>query len=236
MASATITEPKLPSEPALIVLSGGMDSGVILALLQSQNIQTSAISFFYGSKHGKRELESASSLAKHYQVEHQSINIESISSALKSSLLKNGEQIPLGSYDETNMASTIVPFRNGIFASIAAGVAESTGKRNIYLGTHGGDHRVYPDCRPEFNRAIAEAIAFGSDSKVKFHAPFEILNKAQIASLGLELSFPFEKSWTCYQGGELHCGKCAACIERRAALGDNDPTNYETDRQLLGNL
>ncbi len=236
MVTCPVIKPKLSPQSALVVLSGGMDSGVLLALLQSQNIQTSAISFFYGSKHGKKELESATALAKHYQIEHQSVDIESISSALKSSLLKNGEQIPLGSYDETNMASTIVPFRNGIFASIAAGVAESTGKKNIYLGTHGGDHRVYPDCRPEFNRSMADAIAFGSDSKVKFHAPFESLNKAEIASLGLELGFPFEKSWTCYQGGELHCGKCAACIERRTALGDKDPTNYEVDQRLYGNL
>jgi len=232
---ALTEELKIPSSPSLLILSGGMDSGVLLALLHSKGVPASTISFNYGSKHADKELDSAVALATHYQVENRVIDISSIAESLNSSLLKSGDQIPLGSYDQNNMASTVVPFRNGIFASIASGVAESMSMDNILIGTHGGDHRVYPDCRPEFNRALAQSIFYGSDKKVRFFAPFENFSKKDIANLGLDLDFPFEKSWTCYQGRDLHCGQCAACIERRDALGHRDPTSYETPLLEISN-
>lgn len=128
------------------------------------------------------------------------------------------------------MKRTVVPFRNGIMLSIAAGFAESIGAECIVLGNHFGDHAVYPDCRQDFVEPMAQAIENGTYAKIKLVAPFTKVTKADIAKLGFNLKVPYEMTWSCYKGGEKHCGKCGTCVERIEAFqlaGVADPTEYE---------
>ncbi|MGL4854157.1 MAG: 7-cyano-7-deazaguanine synthase, partial [Lentisphaeria bacterium] len=138
-------------------------------------------------------------------------------------------EIPEGHYQESNMKSTVVPFRNGIMLAIAAGYAESLNADYILLGSHAGDHAIYPDCRPEFNDAFKTAVQLGTYNAVEMLAPYSHLTKTDIAKIGYDINFPFEQTWTCYKGENLHCGKCGSCVERHEALSTNshiDPTKY----------
>jgi 7-cyano-7-deazaguanine synthase len=148
----------------------------------------------------------------------------------KSSLLEGAEAIPEGHYENENMKSTVVPFRNGIMLSIAAGIAESWGLDNVFIANHGGDHAIYPDCRPEFISAMCEATKAGSYNNVMISAPYTNITKADIARKGKELGIDYTETWSCYKGGEKHCGKCGTCVERKEALKDagiTDNTQYE---------
>ncbi|MCP4116326.1 MAG: 7-cyano-7-deazaguanine synthase QueC [Desulfobacteraceae bacterium] len=203
---------------SVIVLSGGMDSAVLLAHTLSQGKTVEAVSFDYGSKHNDRELPMAANLCEAYGVKHQVIRLPFINELFSSSLLSSGEAIPDGAYMEANMKSTVVPFRNGIMLSIAAGYAESVEAGEVLLGSHAGDHHIYPDCRPEFNQAFARAVDLGTDGQVKIRFPFSNMDKRDIGDLGRTLGLDFKKTWTCYKGGEHHCGTCGACDERKHAL------------------
>ena len=147
-----------------------------------------------------------------------------------SSLLEGGDAIPEGHYADENMKSTVVPFRNGIMLSIAAGIAESNGLKKILIANHGGDHTIYPDCRPEFIKAMNEAIINGTYEDVSIDAPYTNITKADIAAIGKRLGIDYSETWSCYKGGEKHCGKCGTCIERKEALalaGIDDRTEYK---------
>jgi 7-cyano-7-deazaguanine synthase len=147
----------------------------------------------------------------------------------KSDLLKSGGEIPDGHYEEESMRQTVVPFRNGIMLSIAAGIAESAGVEGLVIAAHAGDHAIYPDCRESFMRAMDEAICEGTYARVKVLRPFIKMDKGQIARRGHELGVDFSKTWSCYKGGEIHCGTCGTCIERREAFllaKVDDPTMY----------
>ena len=214
---------------SIIVLSGGMDSAVLMAHALEQGKKVGAVSFDYGSKHNTRELPMAQGLCESWGVDHQIIHLPFINQLFSSSLLSSGEEIPDGSYMESNMKSTVVPFRNGIMLSIAAGYAESVSAKEVLLGSHSGDHHLYPDCRPEFNHAFAHAVNLGTDGQVKIRFPFSHMDKRDIGDLGRELEVNFTRTWTCYKGGEIHCGTCGACDERKYALRYDqglDPTEY----------
>ncbi len=214
---------------SVIVLSGGMDSAVLLAHALDQGKTVEAISFDYGSKHNLRELPMAAGLCETFNVKHQVIQLPFINELFSSSLLSSGEAIPDGTYMEANMKSTVVPFRNGIMLSIAAGYAESTKAAEVLLGSHSGDHHIYPDCRPEFNQTFAKAVDIGTDGQVKIRFPFSNMDKREIGDLGRTLGLDFTKTWTCYKGGEHHCGTCGACDERKYALRHDqglDVTTY----------
>ncbi len=216
---------------SVIVLSGGMDSAVLMAHALTQGKTVEAISFDYGSKHNVRELPMAAGLCETFGVGHQVIRLPFINDLFSSSLLSSGEAIPDGAYMEANMKSTVVPFRNGIMLSIAAGYAESIGASEVLLGSHSGDHHIYPDCRPQFNTAFAKAVDIGTDEKVKIRFPFSNMDKRDIGDLGRTLGLDFGKTWTCYKGGEFHCGTCGACDERKHALRYDqglDVTKYLT--------
>ena len=147
-----------------------------------------------------------------------------------SSLLIGGEDIPEGHYADENMKSTVVPFRNGIMLAIAAGMAESRGLKNVMMANHGGDHAIYPDCRPEFVDAMSAAISAGTYEGLKILAPYTNITKTDITVRGKQLGIDYAKTWSCYKGGEKHCGKCGTCVERREALaaaGITDTTEYE---------
>lgn len=214
----------------ILVLSGGMDSTVLLTDLLEQGKKVQAISFDYGSKHNGRELPMAAAYCQGKGVPHHIVKLPFVNELFSSSLLQSGEEIPDGSYQEANMKSTVVPFRNGIMLSIAAGFAESVGASEVYLASHSGDHFIYPDCRPEFNSSFSEAVLIGTDKKVNLVFPYAAFDKRQVGDLGRRLGLDFTKTWTCYKGGALHCGTCGACDERKYALRHSegmDPTTYQ---------
>ena len=215
---------------AIIVLSGGMDSAVLLADSLAAGKKVAAISFDYGSKHNGRELPMAAQLCTQHQVEHRIINLPFVNELFSSTLLQSGGNVPDGMYDEPSMKDTVVPFRNGIMLAIAAGYAESVGARQVLLASHAGDHFIYPDCRPEFNTAFSQAVWLGTDQKVEIRFPYAEIDKRGIGDLGRQLGVDFRNTWTCYKGGENHCGTCGACQERKYALRFNeslDPTHYD---------
>ena len=144
--------------------------------------------------------------------------------------MESGESIPDGSYDEENMKSTVVPFRNGVMLAVAAGIAESNGLTKILIANHGGDHTIYPDCRPEFIAAMDAAVNAGTFANVHVVAPYTNWSKADIAKRGEVLGLDYTETWSCYKGGVFHCGVCGTCVERKEALreaGIADNTKYE---------
>jgi 7-cyano-7-deazaguanine synthase len=213
----------------IIVYSGGMDSTVLLHDLIACGTKTAAISFDYGSRHNHRELPMAKALCQSLNVSHHVVSLTFIPELFKSALLKSGDPIPEGPYDVLTMKQTVVPFRNAILLGIAVGYAESIGAAEVVLASHGGDHAIYPDCRPEFNRAFAKAARLGTDNNVSVRFPYEELDKRDIGDLGRRLGVDFARTWSCYKGGEHHCGVCSACRERKYALRREegmDPTFY----------
>jgi 7-cyano-7-deazaguanine synthase len=209
----------------LIVYSGGLDSTVLLHFMRDEII--AAVNFYYGSKHNEMEREMARYNCTLLDVPLYELDIQNIFVHSKSTLLKGRDAIPEGHYEDETMKQTVVPFRNGIMLSIAAGIAESIGASHLLLANHAGDHAIYPDCRPEFSNAINKAINFGTDGKVQVHTPFLYFSKRTIAKIGLSLNIDFNKTYSCYNGGINHCGVCGTCNERIEALRDFDPTHYE---------
>ncbi len=201
---------------SIIVLSGGMDSTTLLH--ERKNQIALAVTFDYGSKHNAREIECARKNCEMLGIEHLVIPLEFMGKYFKSSLLIGGEEIPEGHYADENMKSTVVPFRNGIMLSIAAGLAESRGLKKVMLANHGGDHAIYPDCRPGFVAAMSEAIKEGTYDGIVIDAPYTNITKSDIARIGKSIGVDYNLTYSCYKGGEKHCGKCGTCVERMEAL------------------
>ncbi len=210
---------------AVLIYSGGLDSTTLL--YEYKESIALAVSFDYGSKHNEREIAFARLNCEKLGVEHIVIPLEFMQKYFRSSLLKGGEDIPEGSYDDSNMQSTVVPFRNGIMLAIAAGLAESRGLDAIMMANHGGDHAIYPDCRPEFVDAFGKAVEAGTYNGVKLLSPYCDITKRDIALRGKALGIDYSLTYSCYKGGEKHCGKCGTCTERKEALEGFDPTEYE---------
>ncbi len=201
---------------SIIVLSGGMDSTTLLH--ERKNQIALAVTFDYGSKHNAREIECARKNCEMLGIEHLVIPLEFMGKYFKSSLLIREEEIPEGHYADENMKSTVVPFRNGIMLSIAAGLAESRGLTKVMLANHGGDHAIYPDCRPGFVAAMSEAIKEGTYDGIVIDAPYTNITKSDIARIGKSIGVDYNLTYSCYKGGEKHCGKCGTCVERMEAL------------------
>jgi len=213
---------------SIIILSGGMDS-VTLLHYRKERIAL-AVSFDYGSNHNAREIECAEEQCRILGIEHIVIPLSFIGEYFKSSLLTGADDIPEGHYADDNMKSTVVPFRNGIMLSVACGLAESRGLHYVMMANHGGDHDIYPDCRPCFVKAMSEAMKEGTYEGITIEADFTDITKADIARIGASLGVDYSKTYSCYKGGEKHCGKCGTCVERREAFekaGLDDPTIYE---------
>lgn len=216
------------AKDSIIILSGGMDS-VTLLHYRKDRIAL-AVSFDYGSNHNAREIEFARKQCEILGIEHMVIPLEFMGKYFKSSLLEGADKIPEGHYADENMKSTVVPFRNGIMLSIACGLAESRGLLHVMMANHGGDHAIYPDCRPEFVKAMSDAMRNGTYDGVDIEAEFTDITKGDIAKLGARLGVDYSLTYSCYKGGEKHCGKCGTCVERREAFieaGVEDPTVYE---------
>lgn len=213
---------------SVIIVSGGMDS--ITLLYDHKDDIALGISFDYGSNHNAREIPFAKMHCERLGIRHITINLDFMHQYFKSSLLEGADAIPEGHYAADNMKSTVVPFRNGIMLSIAIGIAESNGLDQVYIANHGGDHTIYPDCRPEFINAINSAATNGTFNNVRVVAPYTEITKGDIAKIGKRLGIDYTETWSCYKGGETHCGKCGTCVERKEALaeaGIEDKTVYE---------
>lgn len=212
---------------SIIVLSGGMDS---TTLLHEYNDRIAlAVTFDYGSNHNAREIECARRQCANLGIEHLVIPLEFMGKYFRSSLLSGADAIPEGHYESENMKSTVVPFRNGIMLSVACGLAESRDLRHVLIANHGGDHAIYPDCRRGFVEAMSDAMKEGTYEGITILAPYTDITKADIAKRGASLGVDFNNTYSCYKGGELHCGRCGTCVERKEAFAlanVPDPTIY----------
>ena len=214
----------------VVLCSGGMDSVTALYAAKAEHEVAAALSFDYGAKHNARELPCAAWHARRLGVRHEVIALPFVDRLFASDLLRSGGEIPEGHYQDGTMRSTVVPFRNAIMLSIAAGFAESSGAQGLVIAAHTGDHVIYPDCREDFMRAMADAMRLGTYAGIELLRPFIDWDKGRIAAAGARLGVDFARTWSCYKGGERHCGRCGTCVERReafAAAGVPDPTAYE---------
>ncbi len=201
---------------SVLILSGGVDSTTLL--YDEQERIALAVTFDYGSKHNAREIPFARWHCEQLGIRHVVIPLDFMAKYFKSSLLSGGEAIPEGHYADDNMRSTVVPFRNGIMLSVAVGMAESNGLKYVMMANHGGDHTIYPDCRPAFVDAFKAAAQAGTFAGVELRAPYTHLTKADIVRRGVALGVDYSKTWSCYVGGDEPCGRCGTCIERREAF------------------
>ena len=215
---------------SVIVVSGGMDS--VTLLYDKKEEIALAVTFDYGSKHNAREIEWAKVHCGRLGIRHIVIKLDFMQKYFTSSLLEGGDEIPEGHYADENMKSTVVPFRNGIMLSVACGLAESRKLSKVLIANHGGDHAIYPDCRAGFVHSMSEAMRHGTYIGVQIDAPYTGISKSDIARIGKRLGLDYSTTYSCYKGGEKHCGKCGTCVERKEALRDagiEDTTEYETE-------
>ena len=205
-----------------------MDS--VTLLYDYRDVVALAVTFDYGSNHNAREIACARLHCERLGIEHIVIPLAFVAQYFKSSLLSGADAIPEGNYDDENMKSTVVPFRNGIMLAVACGIAESRDLSRVMLANHFGDHAIYPDCRRDFVDAMSEAMRCGTYCGVTVFAPYTDITKADIARRGALLGIDYAETYSCYKGGEHHCGRCGTCRERREAMalaGIDDPTVYD---------
>ena len=216
----------------VITYSGGLDSTVLLFHLLDLGHEVAALSVNYGQRHGC-ELDRAGEICGQLGVTHRTADLSGARHLLGGSSLTSSEiEVAEGHYTEENMKTTVVPNRNMILLALTTGYAISIGAGEVAYAAHSGDHAIYPDCRNEFADAMAAAIQLCDWNKVALVRPFVDWTKADIVRRGHELAVPFEQTWSCYKGGERHCGRCGTCIERREAFdlaGVEDPTEYARD-------
>jgi 7-cyano-7-deazaguanine synthase len=214
----------------ILTFSGGMDSTVLLAYLLVHEIRVRCLSVDYGQRH-RRELQSAVEIARYYGVEHKVINLKSVNELMQGSSQTSPEiDVPEGHYAEESMKKTVVPNRNMILLALAGAWAVSTKSEAIAYAAHAGDHAIYPDCREEFTHAMERAFKRCDWHKVALLRPFIRFSKTDICKTGAILGAPLHMTWSCYKGGERHCGKCGTDVERRESFvlaGVPDPTLYE---------
>ncbi|WP_420339373.1 7-cyano-7-deazaguanine synthase QueC [Roseibium sp.] len=214
----------------LVICSGGMDSVTLAHKIAQENELIGLISFDYGQRH-KKELDYAKACADALNTEHILIDITNIGRQLTGSALTDNIDVPDGHYAEDTMKITVVPNRNAIMLTIAYGIASARGAEAVATAVHGGDHFIYPDCRPAFTESFEEMQrhALEGMGEIKLYTPYVRVSKADIAAEGAKLGVDHTKSWSCYKGGEIHCGRCGTCVERREAFhlaGVKDPTIY----------
>ena len=215
----------------IVVCSGGLDSVVLAHKTAVEEELLALLSFDYGQRH-KKELHCAAECAERLGVPHLLLDISSLGRLLSGSALTDAVAVPEGHYAEATMKSTVVPNRNVVMLAMAFAVGAARGAEAIAAAVHGGDHFIYPDCRPEFVEAFQqmEDLALAGVARLTLRTPFVHASKADIVTVGARLAVPFEKTWSCYQGGDHHCGRCGTCVERLEAFAlaeVADPTSYE---------
>ena len=221
--------PQASGDGAVVVLSGGMDSTVCLALAAREHETLVALTFDYGQRH-RIEVERAEEIAARYSADWLMVSLDA-SPWGGSALTDLSISIPVDGVDTSAIPATYVPARNLIFLSVAVGVAEARGLDAVYLGVNALDYSGYPDCRPEFVESFrataALALKRGVEGRpIDVRTPLIELSKADIVRLGIEARAPLELSWSCYFGGPTPCGVCDACRLRAkgfAEAGVGDP-------------
>ncbi len=223
----------------VVVYSGGLDSTALLYQLIEEKHQVSALTINYGQRHQK-EIEVAKDITAKLSIQHEVADLRGITHLLAGSSLTSSDiEVPEGHYEEDNMKATVVPNRNMILLSVAVGWAISLKYDSVAYAAHSGDHAIYPDCRQEFIDGMASVIPLADWHKIKLSTPFSNKTKADIATIASRLNVPLAETWSCYNGLELHCGKCGTCIERREAFHLaklDDPTSYLADAPTLNQL
>ena len=206
----------------VLIFSGGVDSTTLLYKMLAEGYEVAAITFNYAQRH-KKEIASAKAIAKRLDITHQVVDLSSLASLLGDSALLGGKEVPSCHYTEEAAKKTVVPNRNMIMLSVAAGYAEAHEIPEIFYAAHRNDATIYPDCRAEFVEALKPAIRLATAwHPVELRAPFVNLTKAEIVKIGLELRVPYELTWSCYKGEELPCRTCPTCIEREEAFAINE--------------
>ena len=224
---------------AVVILSGGMDSATLLYWANAPQTRSrpgypfayevSAVSVNYGQRHSK-ELDCAKQLCDYLEVQHNVIDLSSLKVLLTGNALTDDMPVPEGHYASPTMKQTVVPNRNMMLLSVAVAAACARDAKTVLYGAHCGDHPIYPDCRREFVQALDKAAQLCWHHEIRIEAPFVDKTKTEVARIGADLGVPFQDTWSCYNGRELHCGKCGTCVERKEAFADSgvtDPTQYE---------
>lgn len=239
--SATMSiKPDQVPKSAIAVYSGGMDSTVMLYAMLEEGVDLrGALSVDYGQKH-RKEILVAKKICESLGIEHRIADLRGISSLFGSSGLTNENiDVPEGHYEAVSMKQTVVPNRNMILISVATAWAITKGAEAVAYAAHSGDHAIYPDCRESFANALDQAMQLCDWSEVRLYRPFVNLSKEEIVKKGNRLGSPLGRTWSCYKGGDLHCGKCGTCIERREAFhlsGIEDHTPYAIDAPSIEKL
>ncbi|MBZ2169630.1 MULTISPECIES: 7-cyano-7-deazaguanine synthase QueC [Marinobacter] len=217
------------TDSVVVIYSGGMDSFTLLHRARARGYQVYALSFNYGQRH-VRELECARSVCEALAIPHKVIDIRAMGEVMSGSALTYDRDVPEGHYEEESMKSTVVPNRNMILLSLATGYAVTVGASAVWYGAHGGDHAIYPDCRPEFVEKMDAVCRIANYQPVAIEAPFLRMDKGGILAEGLKLGLDYGQTWTCYNGRDKACGVCGSCVERLEAFSVNgvkDPLTYE---------
>lgn len=222
--------PGARASTVVVIYSGGMDSYTVLHRAVNEGHSVHALSFDYGQRHS-RELDVAQAVCEQLGIAHQVIDIRAIHGLINNSALTDPNiAMPEGDYAADNLHATVVPNRNMILLSLAIAKAVNIGAERVDYGAHGGDHILYPDCRPEFVQAMNHVAGIANFEPVTLHAPYLASSKADILRDGLAMGLDYRNTWTCYAGREMACGKCGSCRERLAAFAANnavDPLAYE---------
>lgn len=215
---------------AVVLFSGGLDSTVLVYHLIKEKVDLKLLSIDYGQRH-QNEITSSTQIAEYLGLPHFVLSLPSLGQLLGGSALTDQKIIlPKGHYAEDSMKTTVVPNRNMILLSLAAGHAISIKFDTVAYAAHAGDHTIYPDCRPEFADSMAHALTLADWNCINLLRPFVNWSKADLVKHGIQMGVPFEKTWSCYAGGKFHCGKCGTCVERKEAfelVGLSDPTQYK---------
>jgi len=206
-----------------------MDSFTLLHRALAQGFKVHALSFDYGQKH-VRELDCVRAVCESLSIPYKVVDIRSLNAVMDGSALTSDIDVPEGHYEEESMKATVVPNRNMILLSLATGYAVTVGAEAVWYGAHGGDHAIYPDCRPEFVEKMDAVCRVANYQPVAVEAPFMGADKSQILTEGLRMGLDYSNTWTCYNGRDLACGRCGSCVERLEAFAANgvaDPVRYE---------
>ena len=214
----------------IVICSGGLDSVTLAHKVASEHELLALVTFDYGQRH-KKEMDYAEACAKRLGAPFIPVDMANIGALLSGSALTDEIDVPDGHYAEETMKITVVPNRNAIMLAIAFGIASARGADAVAAAVHGGDHFIYPDCRPDFVEAFEtmQRHALDGMNEIKLYTPFVHVPKSEIAAEGARLGVPFEETWSCYKGGEKQCGRCGTCVERIEAFdlaGVTDPTDY----------
>ena len=218
------------TDTVVVIYSGGMDSFTLLHKARAEGLNVHAVSFNYGQRH-VRELDCAREVCAQLGIPHKVVDIRAMSAVMAGSALTSDDiDVPEGDYQEDSMKSTVVPNRNMILLALATGYAVTVEAGAVWYGAHGGDHAIYPDCRPEFVEKMDAVCKVANYQPVAVKAPFMHLTKGDILAAGLQLNLDYSQTWTCYNGRDKACGRCSSCVERLQAFAEHqqqDPLAYE---------